>query len=91
MDADDISLPRRFEKQIELMERHPDVIICGTGAEDIGNKLHKEYGLFPSMDEIKAELVFSNNVFRHPTAFFRKSAVEKYGLFYNEKLCYAPD
>lgn len=30
MDADDISLPQRFAKQVEFMESHGDIGVCGT-------------------------------------------------------------
>ena len=29
MDADDISLPARFEKQVRILEEHPEIIVCG--------------------------------------------------------------
>src|SRR5947209_7771425 len=35
MDADDISLPRRFEKQFHFLEAHPEVGILGTWIQDI--------------------------------------------------------
>ena len=36
MDADDISMPTRFEKQYAYMESHPDVVMCGSWMEDFG-------------------------------------------------------
>lgn len=36
MDADDISLPERFAKQVEFMESHPEVGVCGTQIKMIG-------------------------------------------------------
>ncbi len=35
MDADDISLPERFERQMAFMDEHPEVGACGTWAKDI--------------------------------------------------------
>jgi glycosyltransferase involved in cell wall biosynthesis len=35
MDADDISLPRRLEKQYRFMEAHPDIGICSSWAQVI--------------------------------------------------------
>lgn len=49
MDADDISLPARFVRQIEYLEAHPDIIACG-GQEYIidekGNIIAEKY--FPT-------------------------------------------
>src|SRR5206468_5507996 len=30
MDADDVSLPQRFEKQVAYLDAHPDCVIVGT-------------------------------------------------------------
>ena len=30
MDADDVSLPTRFEKQVKVMEESPNIVVCGT-------------------------------------------------------------
>ncbi len=30
MDADDISLPARFEKQVAFLQEHPDVVLLGS-------------------------------------------------------------
>ena len=38
MDADDISLPRRFEKQITFMENNLEIGVCGTWLKTIGEK-----------------------------------------------------
>lgn len=35
MDADDICLPRRFERQVAFLAAHPDVGVLGTWTEDI--------------------------------------------------------
>src|SRR5687767_14297711 len=30
MDADDVAMPDRFEKQLRAFERDPDLVVCGT-------------------------------------------------------------
>jgi glycosyltransferase involved in cell wall biosynthesis len=35
MDADDVSRPRRFERQVEFLRQNPDVGLCGTWALQI--------------------------------------------------------
>jgi glycosyltransferase involved in cell wall biosynthesis len=65
MDADDISLPTRFEKQIQHLEKHHEVDICGTAIKHIGCKNEVQY--FPrNHNEIKVNLLF-NSAFAHPT------------------------
>ncbi|HFH8171719.1 TPA: glycosyltransferase family 2 protein, partial [Streptococcus agalactiae] len=36
MDCDDIADPKRLEIQLQYMEKHPDVAVCGTGVKVIG-------------------------------------------------------
>ena len=37
MDADDISLPERFARQVSFMDNQPEVVVCGSWYENIGN------------------------------------------------------
>src|SRR5262249_12897224 len=32
MDADDLSYPKRLERQVQFLEKHPDIDLLGTGA-----------------------------------------------------------
>ena len=38
MDADDVSLPTRIEKQVAFMESHPEVVLCGTHCQLFGDE-----------------------------------------------------
>src|SRR4030042_1564031 len=38
MDADDISLPNRFEEQIKFLIKHPEIDLCGTWVDLINEK-----------------------------------------------------
>ena len=38
MDADDIALPERFQKQFDFMEQHPNIDVCGSWAKKTGNE-----------------------------------------------------
>ncbi|MHC1732039.1 MAG: glycosyltransferase family 2 protein [Bacteroidales bacterium] len=40
MDADDISLPERFEQQINFLEQNPDIGICGTRVFTLSSNEH---------------------------------------------------
>lgn len=89
MDADDYSYPLRFEKQVEYLDSHPDVVLCGT-QYNIKTPKAEQSTDFPCMPEdIKAALFFSN-VIGHPTVMFRRAEFVENQLFYNEK-CPAED
>lgn len=82
MDADDIALPERLEKQIRYMETHPGVDCLGTWAIEIdkdGNEFYRK-----QMPETHAEcLAFfrKRDCMIHPTVMFRRSYFEKAGLY----------
>lgn len=68
MDADDVSLPERFEKQIKFLEKNPEIDLCGTWAyliDSKGNKIgEKKYPVEP--EKVKKALTWYTAVI-HPT------------------------
>ena len=91
MDADDISLAKRFEKQIEFMEKNQDIDLCGTSVTAFGDNI-KSNVWKPSKDNktIQTQLLFSSPLF-HPTVIMRRDVILKYDLFYDEKFKHAED
>lgn len=64
MDGDDISLPERFEKQINFLEQNPTISLCGTAIQIIGTNKVLKHPL--KHDEIKVNLCKGSSFF-HPT------------------------
>ena len=97
MDSDDISLPKRFEKQLEFMENNENTIVCGTWAEvidDNGNNIRSNFirEAIEDMGSYRIRLLFSNNpLLLHPSAFFNRSLLLKYNIHYDEQYKYAQD
>ncbi len=87
MDADDISLPTRFEKQVEYMERHPEVGVCGTWIEKFGHKTAIDR-YSSDHQRIKVELLF-NSAIAHPSAIMKKALFDE--LEYEQKYEKAED
>lgn len=86
MDGDDIALHTRFEKEVEYLEKHPDIAVVG-GQTDIIDESgavvsHRSY---PS-GGIKLWL-FSclRNPLAHPSVMMRRDIIDN-GYTYNEKL-----
>jgi len=75
MDADDISLPNRLEKQLEYMELHnldmvaTDLKLINASGETIGTRIYPK-----GIDKINKQLPY-RNTFAHNTVLIKKSIV----------------
>lgn len=91
MDADDISLPERLKKQVDFMENHEKVIVCGSEVKYFGYKNHIQNDWIYEHDyDIKAQLLFGS-CFIHPTVIIRKSILTTYHIQYDENYKQAQD
>ena len=84
MDADDISLKNRIEKQFDFMENNPQIGILGTGYYEINKQgERKKAYIYPNDDmEIKWKLLMGP-IFPHPTVMFRKDVLIAFNINYN--------
>jgi len=85
LDADDISLPFRIEKQVNALEINVNANVCGTGFEIIN-----EQGVLQSIKELnygdfecKYRMQF-NNIVAHSSVMYRAEAFDS-GAFYSAK------
>ena len=89
MDGDDIMLPHRLEKQVELMNGNPDVAACSSWYECFGsrNNIIRE-----DIGKVKNPLLalMKGNIMAHSATMIRKSFLEEKNIRYREYL-YAED
>ncbi|MEB6481021.1 glycosyltransferase family 2 protein [Acinetobacter vivianii] len=92
MDADDICVPERFEKQVKFLEKNPDYVICGTSAYRFYNELsdRKPFNVALNDGNIRARLFF-NSSFIHPSVMFRSCVVKDHKLSFSHNYKYAED
>ncbi|WP_318466410.1 glycosyltransferase family 2 protein [Photobacterium leiognathi] len=91
LDADDICLPTRFEKQIEFLEKNSEYVACGTGIINF-NETSESYMQYPETDEeIRVALHFFERNICHPTVMIRTSALNKHNIRYRKEYKYAED
>jgi glycosyltransferase involved in cell wall biosynthesis len=83
MDADDISLPERFELQHEFLERHKDVFLVGTSAQimDRNGLLREKAIMHSGHKDIVNDILTGKLAFYHSTIMFRNE-----GFLYRDKL-----
>ncbi len=92
MDSDDISLPQRLEKQVEYLENHPEVVVCGTWFKHFGEKSNEVKRTFDDNDYYRCCLLFGNApTMLNPSVMIRKSTMEKHHIVYDERLRKAED
>ncbi|BBO77657.1 hypothetical protein DSCW_50740 [Desulfosarcina widdelii] len=84
MDADDISLPNRLQRQYEFMVDNPDVIAVGSNAINIDYSGNYVFTTAKKIynNEIKKNL--PNTPFIHPSVMFKKDAFLKAGKYCNK-------
>ena len=77
MDADDISLPDRFKKQISFMDAHPDIaVVGGQISEFIGNEDNiVGYRNVPLNPQDCRKYYQDRDPLNHMTVMMRKSAI----------------
>ena len=86
MDADDIVINNRFERQYKFLENNPSVDILGGWCieiDDDGNEVFKKK-LPTNHDDLKKKMIGRSCVI-HPTIMVKSSVFES-GLRFNEKL-----
>ena len=82
MDADDIALPDRLEKQVEFLDKNPQVGIWGTSIEVFG-QTQQRTDIFPRTSvDIRSYALF-DCPFCHPTVMIRKNVFNDHRLRYD--------
>lgn len=88
MDADDISLPGRFEYQIKKMREHPEYLFTGCWIQTIdGNGLPQKEVVWPDRPNLlRKHLRIGHNCFAHGSIMMRKTVFKniKYRFRYGQ-------
>ena len=79
MDADDISTPDRFEKQMAYLQIHPEIDVVGGAIEEIdeNSESRDKVIVYPKGPKECYEFFSRRNPHAHPAVLFRKSFFEK--------------
>lgn len=90
LDADDICLPERLERQAAFLDANPGVIVCGTWFRYHGQGENALWKAPADHEGIVSELLLRSPI-QHPTAMFRREAFERLGIRYDESFAFAQD
>lgn len=83
MDADDIAMPTRLEKQIRIMEQNSNIIVCGTRIKYFGVVKRNGEFMAPETSEENKAWLLEEVCFAHPTVMIRKDVLINNQIFYN--------
>lgn len=84
MDADDISMPDRIEKQMSFLLEHPKIDVVGGAIEEIdeNSESRGKTIIYPAGPKECYEFFSRRNPHAHPAVLFRKSFFDKAGCKY---------
>ena len=94
MDADDICVPHRFEKQVQYLDEHPEIDILGSNAllfNDGQTDKTTKVSTLPLLDkDIKAHFSLARDNIINPSSMWRHSSIKALGINYAQTAT-APD
>jgi len=80
MDADDVSLPGRLERQVDFLDEHPRAAFVAPGVEVIdGAGIRVDEIVLPSEDRSLRRRLLLRNPFTHGSVVIRRSALDSVG------------
>jgi glycosyltransferase involved in cell wall biosynthesis len=82
MDADDISMPSRFEKQHKFLMDNPDICVIGSWYEEIDETSnHLTYRKLPTGHDALRNRYYARTPFAHASVMYRRQLIEKVGFY----------
>ena len=81
MDADDLCMPTRLERQVEFLRRHPDTVCVGSSywmMDEAGRTITQ---ILPPLDDasIQDQALRGHSTISHPSAMLRTAALRRLG------------
>ena len=90
IDDDDISLPKRFARQVEYLDNNPDITVLGTFIQMFGNDFDETWVEESDPDILSVLMNFINPIC-HPSVMIRKSFLKEHNLNYKPEYTYADE
>ena len=83
IDADDVNLPQRLEKQVAFLHAHPEIAAVGSQISrlDAESVNHGQWFAYPTRHEDIVHAMLHFNALAHPTMLFRRSAILDVGNY----------
>jgi glycosyltransferase involved in cell wall biosynthesis len=87
IDADDINLPERLERQVAYLQAHPEIAVVGSQVTRIDSEgvAHGQHDNLPLSHADIVWRLFYAHAHWHPTVLFRRSAILDIGNYQAER------
>jgi glycosyltransferase involved in cell wall biosynthesis len=89
MDADDVALATRIEKQVRYMENNPHIGLLGSWTENFGAQ--RGIAKYPVNPEENDWQMLYRSSFSHPSAMLRTEVLKQHQLRFDEEFLHAED
>lgn len=91
MDADDISLPDRIERQLKCFQKNKRLALCGTNSWMLIGSQRRPYKVPVGPSKSLKSMLSWKDVFVHPSVMLNAEIMKRNKLFYDETLQTAQD
>lgn len=91
MDSDDVAKPDRLKTQYRYMEKHKDVLLCGSWFQFFGNKSGISRVKINNMESYRIRMFSTYPGPLQSTFFIRLVSLKRNNIQYDETLSYAED
>ena len=81
MDSDDISVPSRFQRQINYLKKNENLALLGSSVREFNEKSELQIKKPPISWEEIIQYSKVRNPFNHPTVIFKKKIIEAVGSY----------
>lgn len=80
MDSDDLCFPQRLERQVQFMDRHTDIAVCGSDCALLDpSDAVIGYWHYPRVDRSIRWMLYFKNPFCHPSVLIRRRVLTAVG------------
>lgn len=90
-DQDDLSMPKRLERQVAYLDAHPEVVMVATAAYELRGKKRRLVYKGEMRSHVLAWRLFTRCSIVHSSVCMRRSVLDAHGLRYEPEFHYAED
>jgi len=88
-DQDDISLPQRLSKQVEILKKNEALLLVGSWRQNFGENNHEVH--YVTDDELIKMRLMGNSQFANPSVMFRSALISQMNMRFDQNMAPSDD